>query len=143
MQDNCRFIAISYAFFLLFTPSSIVFGQFLKPVVLLLLFQDPDGEHARRVLQRMGGGQQGGRGQDMGYGGMNIPPSIANNPNIPPEVIHALQAGRLGNTVFVANVRMQNNFYAWKNSTSFSSLFMLTIIIIFLNSWISRWAGKN
>uniref|UniRef100_A0A3Q1F7W8 Myelin expression factor 2 n=1 Tax=Acanthochromis polyacanthus TaxID=80966 RepID=A0A3Q1F7W8_9TELE len=66
--------------------------------------EDPDGEHARRVLQRIGGGQQGGRGQDMGPGGMNLPPSIANNPNIPPEVIHALQAGRLGNTVFVANL---------------------------------------
>lgn len=71
---------------------------------LLVLFQDPDGEHARRALQRIGGGQ-GGRGQDMGPGGMNLPPSIANNPNIPPEVIHGLQAGRLGNTVFVANVR--------------------------------------
>lgn len=82
----------------------------------MLLFQDPDGEHARRVFQRMGGGQQGGRGQDMGYGGMNIPPSIANNPNIPPEVIHALQSGRLGNTVFVANVRIQNHFYAWNIS---------------------------
>lgn len=67
-------------------------------------FKDPDGEHARRVLQRMGGGQQGARAQDMGPGGMNIPPSIANNPNIPHEVIHALQAGRLGTTVFVANV---------------------------------------
>ncbi|XP_037605563.1 myelin expression factor 2 isoform X5 [Sebastes umbrosus] len=66
--------------------------------------EDPDGEHARRVLQRMGGGQQGVRGQDMGPGGMNIPHSIANNPNIPPEVIHALQAGRLGTTVFVANL---------------------------------------
>uniref|UniRef100_A0A669C2W9 Myelin expression factor 2 n=1 Tax=Oreochromis niloticus TaxID=8128 RepID=A0A669C2W9_ORENI len=66
--------------------------------------EDPDGEHARRVLQRMGGGQQGGRGQDMGPGVMNLPPSIANNPNIPPEVIHALEAGRLGNTVFVANL---------------------------------------
>ncbi|KAK2853790.1 hypothetical protein Q5P01_006451 [Channa striata] len=66
--------------------------------------EDPDGEHARRVLQRMGGGQQGGRGQDMGPGGMNVPRSIANNPNIPPEVIHALQAGRLGTTVFVANL---------------------------------------
>lgn len=57
------------------------------------------------MLQRMGGGQQGGRGQDMGPGVMNLPPSIANNPNIPPEVIHALEAGQLGNTVFVANVR--------------------------------------
>ncbi|XP_034416587.1 myelin expression factor 2 [Cyclopterus lumpus] len=66
--------------------------------------EDPDGEHARRVLQRMGGGQQGGCGQDMGPGGMNVPPSIANNPNIPPDVIHALQAGRLGTTVFVANL---------------------------------------
>uniref|UniRef100_A0A3Q3M6S6 Myelin expression factor 2 n=1 Tax=Mastacembelus armatus TaxID=205130 RepID=A0A3Q3M6S6_9TELE len=66
--------------------------------------EDPDGEHARRVLQRMGGGQQGGRWQDMGPGGMNLPPSIANNPNIPPDIIHALQAGRLGTTVFVANL---------------------------------------
>ncbi|XP_029354645.1 myelin expression factor 2 isoform X3 [Echeneis naucrates] len=71
---------------------------------LLNIKEDPDGEYARRVLQRMGGSQQGGRGQDMGPGGMNIPPSIANNPNIPPEVIHALQAGRLGTTVFVANL---------------------------------------
>ncbi|XP_054627316.1 myelin expression factor 2 [Dunckerocampus dactyliophorus] len=62
--------------------------------------EDPDGEHVRRVLQRMGGG----RGQDMGPGGMNIPPSIANNPNIPHEIKHALQAGRLGSTVFVANL---------------------------------------
>ncbi|XP_028256818.1 myelin expression factor 2 isoform X2 [Parambassis ranga] len=66
--------------------------------------EDPDGEHARRALQRMGVGPQGGRWQDMGPSGMNLPPSIANNPNIPPEVIHALQAGRLGNTVFVANL---------------------------------------
>ncbi|XP_041641152.1 myelin expression factor 2 isoform X2 [Cheilinus undulatus] len=66
--------------------------------------EDPDGEHARRVLQRMGGGQQGGRWQDMGPSGMNIPHSIANNPNIPHDIIHALQAGRLGSTVFVANL---------------------------------------
>lgn len=58
------------------------------------------------MLQRIGGGQQGGRAQDVRPGGMNVPPSIANNPNIPPEVIHALQAGRLGTTVFVANVRI-------------------------------------
>lgn len=79
-------------------------------LVWTISLKDPDGEHARRVLQRMAGGQQGGRGQDMGYGGMSIPPSIANNPNLPPEVIHALQAGRLGNTVFVANVRA---WYCW------------------------------
>ncbi|KAK1891126.1 Myelin expression factor 2 [Dissostichus eleginoides] len=66
--------------------------------------EDPDGEHARRVLQRIGGVQQGGRGQEIGPGGVNIPHSIANNPNIPPEIIHALQAGRLGTTVFVANL---------------------------------------
>ncbi|KAM4602516.1 myelin expression factor 2 [Polymixia lowei] len=66
--------------------------------------EDPDGEHARRVLQRMGGMNQGGRGPEGGPGGMNLPPSIANNPNIPPEVINSLQAGRLGTTVFVANL---------------------------------------
>uniref|UniRef100_A0A8C5E742 RRM domain-containing protein n=1 Tax=Gouania willdenowi TaxID=441366 RepID=A0A8C5E742_GOUWI len=66
--------------------------------------EDLDGEHARRVLQRLGGGQAGGRGQDMGPGVMSIPPSIANNPNIPHSILHALQAGRLGSTVFVANL---------------------------------------
>ncbi|XP_030650199.1 myelin expression factor 2 [Chanos chanos] len=66
--------------------------------------EDPDGEHARRVLQRAGGMFPGGRGQDGGPGGMNLPPSIANNPNIPPEILNALQAGRLGSTVFVANL---------------------------------------
>ncbi|KAI2653295.1 Myelin expression factor 2 [Labeo rohita] len=65
--------------------------------------EDPDGEHARRVLQRSGRMYGGGRGQDTGPTGMNVPPSIANNPNIPPEIISALQAGRLGTTVFVAN----------------------------------------
>ncbi|KAM9816902.1 myelin expression factor 2 [Neosynchiropus ocellatus] len=69
----------------------------------LYIKEDPDGEHARRVLQRIGG-PQGGRMQDMGPGGINIPPSIMNNPNIPPEIILGLQAGRLGNTVFVANL---------------------------------------
>ncbi|XP_062860766.1 myelin expression factor 2 isoform X1 [Trichomycterus rosablanca] len=65
--------------------------------------EDPDGEHARRVLQRGGGGggYPGGRGQD---GAMNLPPSILNNPNIPPEIISALQHGRLGSTIFVANL---------------------------------------
>uniref|UniRef100_A0A1A7YYN0 Myelin expression factor 2 n=1 Tax=Iconisemion striatum TaxID=60296 RepID=A0A1A7YYN0_9TELE len=66
--------------------------------------EDPDGETARRALQRIGGSQQGGRGQDIGAGGMNLPPAIANNPNIPPDIILALQSGRLGNTVFVANL---------------------------------------
>ncbi|XP_051513020.1 myelin expression factor 2-like isoform X4 [Myxocyprinus asiaticus] len=46
----------------------------------------------------------GGRGQDAGPGGMNVPPSISNNPNIPPDIINALQAGHLGTTVFVANL---------------------------------------
>ncbi|XP_036420474.1 myelin expression factor 2 [Colossoma macropomum] len=64
--------------------------------------EDPDGEHARRVLQRSG--FSGGRGSDGGPAGMNLPPSILNNPNIPPEIISALQAGRLGSTVFVANL---------------------------------------
>ncbi|XP_058244346.1 myelin expression factor 2 [Hemibagrus wyckioides] len=68
--------------------------------------EDPDGEHARRVLQRGGGGGSypGGRGHDSGPGQANLPPSISNNPNIPPDVISALQHGRLGSTVFVANL---------------------------------------
>ncbi|KAM6201226.1 myelin expression factor 2 [Rhynchocyon petersi] len=66
--------------------------------------EDPDGENARRALQRTGGSFTGGHVPDMGSGLMNLPPSILNNPNIPPEVISNLQAGRLGSTIFVANL---------------------------------------
>uniref|UniRef100_A0A8C3PE21 Myelin expression factor 2 n=1 Tax=Chrysemys picta bellii TaxID=8478 RepID=A0A8C3PE21_CHRPI len=66
--------------------------------------EDPDGEHARRALQRVGGPFPGGHGPDMAPGLMNLPPSILNNPNIPPEIISNLQAGRLGSTIFVANL---------------------------------------
>uniref|UniRef100_A0A3B3ZBA7 RRM domain-containing protein n=1 Tax=Periophthalmus magnuspinnatus TaxID=409849 RepID=A0A3B3ZBA7_9GOBI len=69
----------------------------------LNISSDPDGEIAQRVLQRFARGPLGGR-PDMAPGVVNIPPSIANNPNIPPEVIHALRAGRLGTTIFVANL---------------------------------------
>ncbi|KAK2500400.1 hypothetical protein MC885_020520 [Smutsia gigantea] len=66
--------------------------------------EDPDGENARRALQRTGGSFPGGHVPDMASGLMNLPPSILNNPNIPPEVISNLQAGRLGSTIFVANL---------------------------------------
>nr|XP_042697318.1 heterogeneous nuclear ribonucleoprotein M isoform X2 [Chrysemys picta bellii] len=68
--------------------------------------EDPDGEHARRAMQKAMAAA-GGMGIGPGPGGpgmINIPPSILNNPNIPNEIIHALQAGRLGSTVFVANL---------------------------------------
>lgn len=74
--------------------------------MLFLFLQDPDGEHARRAMQKVMAAA-GGMGIGPGPGGpgmINIPPSILNNPNIPNEIIHALQAGRLGSTVFVANV---------------------------------------
>ncbi|XP_063259477.1 heterogeneous nuclear ribonucleoprotein M isoform X2 [Prinia subflava] len=64
--------------------------------------EDPDGEHARRAMQKVMAA--GGMGIGPGPGMINIPPSILNNPNIPNEIIHALQAGRLGSTVFVANL---------------------------------------
>uniref|UniRef100_A0A5F9DJ94 RRM domain-containing protein n=1 Tax=Oryctolagus cuniculus TaxID=9986 RepID=A0A5F9DJ94_RABIT len=68
-----------------------------------LKVKDPDGEHARRAMQKVMA-TTGGMGMGPGGPGMiNIPPSILNNPNIPNEIIHALQAGRLGSTVFVAN----------------------------------------
>uniref|UniRef100_A0A8C6K0P3 Uncharacterized protein n=1 Tax=Melopsittacus undulatus TaxID=13146 RepID=A0A8C6K0P3_MELUD len=66
--------------------------------------EDPEGEHARRALQRGGGQFPGGHGPDVAPGIMNLPPSILNNPNIPPDVISNLQAGRLGSTIFVANL---------------------------------------
>lgn len=81
-----------------------------KLALFLLLFQDPEGEHARRALQRVGGQFPGGHGPDVAPGIMNLPPSILNNPNIPPEVISNLQAGRLGSTIFVANVSLKLYF---------------------------------
>ncbi|XP_042330121.1 myelin expression factor 2 isoform X5 [Sceloporus undulatus] len=70
----------------------------------LYIKEDPDGEHARRALQRGSGPFTGGHGPDVAPGLMNLPPSILNNPNIPPEIISNLQAGRLGSTIFVANL---------------------------------------
>lgn len=78
----------------------------------------------REINKGQGGGPPGGHG---GMGGMdrmnmdrmgpgpngpmvNIPPSLMNNPNIPNEIIHGLQAGRIGSTVFVANVRLPITF---------------------------------
>lgn len=83
----------------------------------MLFLQDPDGEHARRVLQRTGGQFPGGHNADAGPGIVNLPPSILNNPNIPPEIISALRAGRLGTTVFVANV-------------SISVFFLQTVVVL-------------
>ncbi|KTF92271.1 hypothetical protein cypCar_00021386 [Cyprinus carpio] len=57
----------------------------------------------------MGGAMAGGMGMGMGPGPggpsmVNIPPSLMNNPNIPNEIIHGLQAGKIGSTIFVANL---------------------------------------
>jgi len=46
-----------------------------------------------------------GMGMGPGPGGpVNIPPSLLNNSNIPNEIIHGLQSGKIGSTVFVANL---------------------------------------
>ncbi|KAM4658094.1 heterogeneous nuclear ribonucleoprotein M isoform 4-T4 [Amazona ochrocephala] len=78
----------------------------VKEVRRASVLSDPDGEHARRAMQKVMAAASGmGVGPGPGGPGMiNIPPSILNNPNIPNEIIHALQAGRLGSTVFVANL---------------------------------------
>ncbi|XP_055717760.1 heterogeneous nuclear ribonucleoprotein M-like isoform X1 [Salvelinus fontinalis] len=94
--------------------------------------EDPDGVIAQRDSHRAQGGGGGG-GPPGGHGGMNmgmgmdrmnmermnmdcmgpgpggppmvnIPPSLMNNSNIPNEIIHGLQAGKIGSTVFVANL---------------------------------------
>lgn len=75
--------------------------------------EDPDGENARRFLQRAGGGMpfSGGSLPDMGPHMMNLPPALANHPKIAPDIISALQSGRLGSSVFVANLDFKVN---WK-----------------------------
>lgn len=86
----------------------------------------------REINKAPVGGPPGGHGGMGGMGGMdrmnmdrmgpgptgpmvNIPPSLMNNPNIPNEIIHGLQAGRIGSTVFVANVRRPTVFLSSKN----------------------------
>ncbi|XP_072320835.1 myelin expression factor 2 [Eucyclogobius newberryi] len=68
----------------------------------LNISSDPDGEIAQRVLQRFARGPLGR--PEVAPGVVNIPHSILNNPNIPSEVLQALRSGRLGTTVFVANL---------------------------------------
>lgn len=88
----------------LLNPHAFI-GIVANLICCFCVLQDPDGEHARRAMQKVMAA--GGMGIGPGPGGpgmINIPPSILNNPNIPNEIIHALQAGRLGSTVFVANV---------------------------------------
>ncbi|RLV76519.1 hypothetical protein DV515_00016894 [Chloebia gouldiae] len=54
---------------------------------------------------RRGARQEGhAEGDGSRRDGHRARPCILNNPNIPNEIIHALQAGRLGSTVFVANL---------------------------------------
>ncbi|KAK2906934.1 hypothetical protein Q8A67_005919 [Cirrhinus molitorella] len=60
--------------------------------------EDPDGVIAQREANRAHGGGPGGPSM------VNIPPSLMNNPNIPNEIIHGLQAGKIGSTIFVANL---------------------------------------
>ncbi|CAL8308453.1 unnamed protein product [Lota lota] len=60
--------------------------------------EDPDGVIAQREAHKAQGGGPGGPPA------VNIPPSLMNNPNIPNEIIHGLQAGKIGSTVFVANL---------------------------------------
>ncbi|XP_045061477.1 heterogeneous nuclear ribonucleoprotein M-like isoform X2 [Coregonus clupeaformis] len=93
----------------------------------LMVKEDPDGVIAQRDSHRAQGGGGGG-GPPGGHGGMNmgmdrmnmermnmgpgpgappmvnIPPSLMNNSNIPNEIIHGLQAGKIGSTVFVASL---------------------------------------
>ncbi|XP_032906267.1 myelin expression factor 2-like isoform X5 [Amblyraja radiata] len=67
--------------------------------------QDAEGEHARKAVQRGGGGSyHGGPRPDISSSVLNLPLHLINNPNIPAEVLNALQAGRLLPTVFVANL---------------------------------------
>ncbi|XP_041791457.1 heterogeneous nuclear ribonucleoprotein M isoform X3 [Chelmon rostratus] len=73
--------------------------------------EDPDGVIAQREINKAHGGMGGMDRMNMDRMGpgpngpmVNIPPSLMNNPNIPNEIIHGLQAGRIGSTVFVANL---------------------------------------
>ncbi|XP_032903006.1 heterogeneous nuclear ribonucleoprotein M-like isoform X2 [Amblyraja radiata] len=69
--------------------------------------EDLDGEHARRMMQKFGGFERMGMGGGGGIGGgpgMNIPPALMNNQNVPRDVLNALQAGRLGSTIFIVNL---------------------------------------
>uniref|UniRef100_A0A8C4RA24 Myelin expression factor 2 n=1 Tax=Eptatretus burgeri TaxID=7764 RepID=A0A8C4RA24_EPTBU len=83
----------------------------------LSLKEDPEGELARRALQKIGGGAIGGTavhpvsGMDSGpQSMMSVPVGMRSNPNIPPELLAALQSGRLGTTIFISNLDYKVNW---------------------------------
>ncbi|TKS74627.1 Heterogeneous nuclear ribonucleoprotein M [Collichthys lucidus] len=109
--------------------------------------EDPDGVIAQREINKaQGGGPPGGHGGMGGMGGMdrmnmermgpgpngpmvNIPPSLMNNPNIPNEIIHGLQAGRIGSTVFVANLDYKVGWKKLKEVFSMAGMVMRADIL--------------
>eukprot|EP00061_Rhincodon_typus_P014037 g40814.t1 len=76
--------------------------------------EDLDGEHARRMMQKFGGFDRMGMGGGGGVGGpgMNIPPALLHNSHVPRDVLNALQAGRLGSTIFIVNSVMSSSYVA-------------------------------
>ncbi|XP_061739078.1 heterogeneous nuclear ribonucleoprotein M isoform X1 [Nerophis ophidion] len=99
--------------------------------------EDPDGMIAQRETNKSGG-PQGGMGAMGGMDRMgpapngpmvNIPPSLMNNPSIPMEVIHGLQAGRIGNTVFVANLDYKVGWKKLKEVFGMAGMVMRTDIL--------------
>ncbi|KAF4083201.1 hypothetical protein AMELA_G00137300 [Ameiurus melas] len=101
--------------------------------------EDPDGVIAQREAHRSqggGGGPPGGMGGGMGMGPgpgappmVNIPPSLLNNPNIPNEIIHGLQAGKIGSTVFVANLDYKVGWKKLKEVFSMAGVVIRTDIL--------------
>uniref|UniRef100_A0A672YXS3 Heterogeneous nuclear ribonucleoprotein M n=1 Tax=Sphaeramia orbicularis TaxID=375764 RepID=A0A672YXS3_9TELE len=120
--------------------------------------EDPDGVIAQREINKAqgGGGPPAGHGGMGGMGRMdrmnmdrmnmdrmnmdrmgpgpngpmvNIPPSLMNNPNIPNEIIHGLQAGRIGSTVFVANLDYKVGWKKLKEVFSMAGMVVRTDIL--------------
>ncbi|XP_060797338.1 heterogeneous nuclear ribonucleoprotein M [Neoarius graeffei] len=102
--------------------------------------EDPDGVIAQREAHRSqgggGGGPLGGMGGGMGMGPgpgappmVNIPPSLLDNPNIPNEIIHGLQAGKIGSTVFVANLDYKVGWKKLKEVFSMAGVVVRTDIL--------------
>ncbi|CAL9696176.1 unnamed protein product [Knipowitschia caucasica] len=88
----------------------------------------------RMGMDRMGMDRMGmDRMEPMGPGPnssmVNIPASLMNNPNIPNEIIHGLQAGKIGNSIFVANLDYKVNWKKLKEVFSMAGVVLRADIL--------------
>ncbi|XP_020780341.1 heterogeneous nuclear ribonucleoprotein M [Boleophthalmus pectinirostris] len=83
----------------------------------------------RMGMERMGMDRMEPMGPGPNNSMVNIPASLMNNPNIPNEIIHGLQAGKIGNSIFVANLDYKVNWKKLKEVFSMAGVVLRADIL--------------